>query len=130
MKNLIEKIEKDLILLVGEIEKAGLNTETSESIFFYARGELEDLKDKILTKEKNKIMKKFKISLAVLVPQNYEVEIEAENEEEAIKLAIEDFRNCDGEEAGEIVEYSGAEAQEDFDEDTKSGIDAEEVENE
>ena len=70
-------------------------------------------------------MKKFKISLGVLVQQNYEIEIEAENEEEAIKLGIEAFK--DGDERGEIVDFGGAEAQEDFDEDTKSGISAEEV---
>ena len=70
-------------------------------------------------------MKKFKISLGVLVQQNYEIEIEAENEEEAIKLGIEAFR--DGDERGEIVDFAGAEAQEDFDEDNRSGISAEEV---
>ena len=70
-------------------------------------------------------MKKFKISLGVLLQQNYEVEIEAENEEEAIKLGIEAFR--DGEESGEIVDFDGAEAEENFDEDTKSGISAEEI---
>jgi hypothetical protein len=71
-------------------------------------------------------MKKFKISLGVLLQQNYEVEIEAENEEEAIKLGIEAFK--DGDERGEIVDFAGAEAEENFDEDTKSGISAEEVE--
>lgn len=70
-------------------------------------------------------MKKFKISLGVLVQQNYEIEIEAENEEEAIKLGIEAFK--DGDERGEIVDFDGAEAQEAFDEDTKSGISAEEI---
>ena len=70
-------------------------------------------------------MKKFKISLAVLVPQNYEVEIEAETEEEAIKLAIEDFNF---EETGEFVEFDGAESKGDFDEETKGGIYAEAVE--
>lgn len=70
-------------------------------------------------------MKKFKISLGVLVQQNYEIEIEAENEEEAIKLGIEAFR--DGDETGEIVDFDGAEAEENFDEDTKSGISAEEI---
>jgi hypothetical protein len=73
-------------------------------------------------------MKKFRISLGVLLQQNYEVEIEAENEEEAIKLGIEAFE--DGDERGEIVDFSGAEAQKNFDEDTKSGIYAEEIENE
>jgi hypothetical protein len=48
-------------------------------------------------------MKKFRISLGVLLQQNYEVEIEAENEEEAIKLGIEAFR--DGDERGEIVDF-------------------------
>jgi hypothetical protein len=48
MKNLIEKIEKDLILLMQEIEKAGLNTATRESVFGYALNELEELK--LLTK--------------------------------------------------------------------------------
>ena len=71
-------------------------------------------------------MKKFKISLAVLLPQNYEVEIEAETEEEAIKLAIADFEEG-GE--GETVDF-GAEAFQDFNGETKSGIDAEEIENE
>ena len=70
-------------------------------------------------------MKKFKISLGVLLQQNYEVEIEAENEEEAIKLGIEAFR--DGEESGEIVDFDGAEAEKNFDEDTKIGISAEEI---
>ena len=73
-------------------------------------------------------MKKFKISLGVLLQQNYQVEIEAEAEEEAIKLGIEAFK--DGDERGEIVDFDGAEAQEDFDENTKSGIYAEEIENE
>lgn len=70
-------------------------------------------------------MKKFRISLGVLVQQNYEIEIEAENEEEAIKLGIEAFK--DGDERGEIVDFDGAEAQEAFEEDTKSGISAEEI---
>ena len=69
-------------------------------------------------------MKKFKISLGVLLQQNYE----AENEEEAIKLGIEAFE--DGDESGEIVDFDGAEAQKDFYEDNRSGIRAEEIENE
>ena len=77
-------------------------------------------------------MKKFKISLGVLLQQNYEVEIEAATEEEAIKLGIEDFRVriFNGDETGEIVDFDGAEVQEAFDEDTKIGISAEEIENE
>lgn len=47
MKNLIEKIEKDLILLVQEIEKAGLNTETRQSVFAYALNELEEIKEEM-----------------------------------------------------------------------------------
>ena len=38
-------------------------------------------------------MKKFRISLGVLLQQNYQVEIEAENEEKAIKLGIQAFED-------------------------------------
>lgn len=71
-------------------------------------------------------MKKYKVSLAILQPKNYEVEIEAESEEEAIKLAIADYED-DGE--GELVDF-GADSFQDFKEETKSGIDVEEIKNE
>lgn len=38
-------------------------------------------------------MKKFKVSLCVLIPANYEIEIEAENANQAAKLATEEFEN-------------------------------------
>ena len=60
-------------------------------------------------------------------PKNYEVEIEAESEEAAIKLAIEDFNY---EESGEVVDVGGGELQADFIEDGNIGIDVVEVENE
>ena len=64
-------------------------------------------------------MKNYKVSLAILQPKNYEVEIEAENEEQAIKLAIEDFNY---EASGEVVDVDGGELQADFIEDGNIGI--------
>ena len=49
-------IEKDLILLAQEIEKAGLNTKKKEPVFAYVASELENLKEEILIKEKNKML--------------------------------------------------------------------------
>jgi len=54
-------------------------------------------------------MKKYKVSLAILQPKNYEVEIEAESEEEAIKLAIEDWNL---EASGEVVGVDGIDVSE------------------
>ena len=70
-------------------------------------------------------MKTYKISLAVLVPQNYEIQIEAKTEKEAIEKAIEDFENGQG--MGKDVEY-GATATGDFDIEDNSGICVEDVE--
>jgi len=72
-------------------------------------------------------MQKYKVSLAILQPKNYEVEVEAESEEEAIKLAIEDFNY---KASGEVVDVDGGELQGDFIEDGNIGIDVAEVENE
>lgn len=62
-------------------------------------------------------LKKFRVSLAVSVPMNYEgQEIEAANAQEAAKILIEDFRNA--RELGEFDELGGMwdEAKECFDE--------------
>ena len=72
---------------------------------------------------KTKNMKNYRISLSVLQPKNYEVEIEAESEEEAIKLAIEDFNF---EASGEVMDVDGGELQADFIEDGNIGIDVSE----
>ena len=71
-------------------------------------------------------MKNYKVSLAILQPKNYEVEIEAESEEEAIKLAIEDFNY---KASGEVVDVDGSDLQDDFGLDGRFGIDIEEVKN-
>jgi hypothetical protein len=70
-------------------------------------------------------MKNYKVSLAILQPKNYEVEIEAESKEQAIKLAIEDFNY---KASGEVVDVDGGELRADFIEEGKIGICAEEYE--
>jgi hypothetical protein len=49
-------------------------------------------------------MKKYKVSLAVKVPQNYEVEVEAKDEKDAQKKAIDMFQSEDCFNFGEVVE--------------------------
>jgi len=68
-------------------------------------------------------MKKYRVSLAVLKPANFEIEIEADSEEEAIKLAIADLEEGGGN--GEIEEYED-DVINDYSED--SGIYCEEIE--
>jgi hypothetical protein len=68
-------------------------------------------------------MKTYKVSLAILQPKNYEVEIVAESEEEAIKLAIEDFNY---KASGEVVDVDSGELLGDYVEDGRFGISIEE----
>ncbi len=74
-------------------------------------------------------MSKFKISLALKKQCNYEIEVEAADEKEAIAIAIEDFEERAG--GGEIIEFDDAEIEADFEFDEKSeerkGIDCEEI---
>jgi hypothetical protein len=64
-------------------------------------------------------MKKYKVSLAVLVPQNYEITIKAKSRKAAIEKAIEDLN---GDLNGDFVDISCADFQEDFDATDESGI--------
>ena len=68
---------------------------------------------------------KFKISLSFLVPKNYLVEVEAENEKEAIKEAIEDYRMVG---SGSFEDSIDGECQENFSENCKRGITIEQLE--
>lgn len=75
-----------------------------------------------------KTKKLYRVSLAVLVPQNYEIEIEADSEEEAAKLGVEEFGYKRS--AGEFVEvYEEARADFDLEDnfDYSNGIHVEEI---
>jgi hypothetical protein len=51
-------------------------------------------------------MKKYRASLAVSVPHNFEIDLEASSEYEAYEKAVEAFDTCSG---GEVLEVSDAE---------------------
>ncbi len=70
-------------------------------------------------------MKNYNVSLAVIQPMNYQVEIKADNENEAIEKAIELLR--EGSIEGDFLDYGGS-PEEDFDEIEKTGIYIEERE--
>ncbi len=64
-------------------------------------------------------MKNYNVSLAVIQPMNYQVEIKANNENEAIEKAINLLR--EGSLEGDFLDYGGS-PEEDFNEFEKSGI--------
>lgn len=69
--------------------------------------------------------KKYKILLSVLIAKNYQVEVGAENEKEAIKAAIEDYRMVG---SGSFEDSIDGECQENFCENSKRGIAIEQLE--
>jgi hypothetical protein len=68
---------------------------------------------------KTKTQKTFRVSLAVLIPQNYEITITAKNKKEAIAKAIEEYENAA--EDGHFVDIDSP-SQADFDEESGDGI--------
>jgi hypothetical protein len=75
-------------------------------------------------------MKKYKVSLAIMTPANYEIEVEAKNHKQAIKKAIADLHGDNGSErSGEIVDYDYClkEIEESFDLRDETGVSVEEI---
>ncbi len=68
--------------------------------------------------------KNFKVSLACKIVCNWEIKLEANSEEEAKALAVEEYRH--NPQKGEIIELDGID--EDFDLDEETGIYCEELE--
>jgi hypothetical protein len=64
--------------------------------------------------------KQFIVSLACLVPHNYNVVVKAKSEKEAIALAIADFEG--DREKGDFEDIDGATIKTDFDEKEQVGI--------
>lgn len=70
-------------------------------------------------------MKKFRVSLGLLKQCNFEIEVEAENEKDAIAKAVENWE--DGGDEGEVQDFDGADIEDDFNVEDEIGIYTEEL---